>query len=563
MVRKFLDFLYKGFLHREINSLNQAAFLLGLFSVLSQIIGFLRDRLLASIFGVGSELDVYYSAFRIPDFLFVSVASVVSLSVLIPFIIEKDSESRESLRKFIDSIFSFFSLLIIAVAILTYFLMPFISQVLFKGMSPNELTQVVFISRLLLLSPIILGLSNLFGSLTQAYNRFIIYALAPILYNAGIVIGILLFSKGMGVVGVALGVILGAILHLVIQVPFVWKAGLMPRLSLKPDWKIIEKVAKISIPRTLTLSMSAITFIFLVALAARMVNGSVSILSFSWNLQTISLSIIGVSYSLAAFPTLSRKFQEKNIKEFVEQMEVSARFIIFWSLPLTALLVVLRAQIVRVLLGSGLFDWSATRLTAAALALFVISSVFQSLLLLFMRGFYSAGFTKKPFFINLISNVFLIIFSYELVNIFYASNTFHYFITTILKVEDLPGSAVLMLPLGFTLGTIINGILLWIAFEWEFRGFSRGVMRAVFEGLGSSFILGGMTYVGLQIFATFLPPNTVVGIFLQGFLSGMLGIVAAIIILLALKSRELLSVWSVIRGKFWKTKVIATDPEIV
>ncbi|MEK9135038.1 MAG: lipid II flippase MurJ, partial [Patescibacteria group bacterium] len=400
-------------------------------------------------------------------------------------------------------------------------------------------------------------------SLTQAYNRFIIYALAPILYNAGIVIGILLFSKGMGVVGVALGVILGAILHLVIQVPFVWKAGLMPRLSLKPDWKIIEKVAKISIPRTLTLSMSAITFIFLVALAARMVNGSVSILSFSWNLQTISLSIIGVSYSLAAFPTLSRKFQEKNIKEFVEQMEVSARFIIFWSLPLTALLVVLRAQIVRVLLGSGLFDWSATRLTAAALALFVISSVFQSLLLLFMRGFYSAGFTKKPFFINLISNVFLIIFSYELVNIFYASNTFHYFITTILKVEDLPGSAVLMLPLGFTLGTIINGILLWIAFEWEFRGFSRGVMRAVFEGLGSSFILGGMTYVGLQIFATFLPPNTVVGIFLQGFLSGMLGIVAAIIILLALKSRELLSVWSVIRGKFWKTKVIATDPEIV
>jgi len=561
MVKKILDFLYKGFLNKEINSLNQAALLLGFFSVLSQVIGFLRDRLLAHIFGVGSELDIYYAAFRIPDFLFVSVASLVSLSVLIPFIIEKDND-KASLRGFISSVFSFFSILIVAAAILTYALMPTLSLILFKGMSVGELEQVVAISRLLLLSPIILGLSNLLGSLTQAYNRFTLYALAPILYNAGIVVGIIIFSPTLGVTGVAWGVILGALLHLLVQVPFVWKAGLLPEPTLFPDWKLIKKVAKISLPRTLTLSMSAIIFIFLVALASRIADGSVTILSFSWNLQTISLSIIGVSYSLAAFPTLTRKFQEKNIADFIEQMQITSRFIIFWSLPLTALLVILRAQIVRVLLGSGLFDWDATRLTAAALALFVVSSVFQSLILLFMRGFYSAGFTKRPFFLNLISSIVLVLVSYELVNLFYQSEMFHYFITSLLKVQDVHNTAVLMLPLGFSIGTFLNGILLWWAFEREFPGFSRGVMRAVFEGIGASSILGAVAYAGLNIFNIF-DQNTLLGIFLQGFLAGILGITTGIIVLVLLKSRELSSVWSVIRGKFWRTKVIATDPEIV
>lgn len=563
MVRRFLALFYKGFLNREINSLNQAAFLLGLFSVLSQAIGFLRDRLLAHIFGVGAELDTYYAAFRIPDFLFVTVASLVSLSVLVPFIIEKDGEGREALRKFIDSIFTFFGLSMCLVAAVTYVLMPWLSAILFRGMPADQLADAVYLSRLLLLSPVILGLSNLLGSLTQAYNRFLIYATAPLLYNAGIVLGILLFSEEHGIEGVAWGVLIGALLHLLVQVPYVVKAGLLPRPTFRPDWRSVVKVAGISVPRTLTLSMSSLAFIFLIAMAARMAEGSVSVLSFAWNLQTISLSIIGVSYSLAAFPTLTRRFQDKDVPGFVTQMQATARFIIFWSLPLTALLVVLRAQIVRVLLGSGVFDWDATRLTAAALALFIISSVFQSLILLFMRGFYSAGFTKKPFFLNLFSTVILALASYGLVLWFYQSNLFHYFVTTILKVGDLSNAAVLMLPLGFSLGTVINGILLWIGFEREFPGFSKGVAGALFEAFGASVILGAVAYAGLNLGAVFLTQDTLVSVFLQGFLAGMLGILAGTVVLLGLKSRELASVWSVLRGKFWKAEVIATDPEIV
>jgi len=132
MVRKIL-----GFLYRETNTINQAALLLGLFAFLSQVLAFLRDRLLAHIFGAGTELDIYYAAFRVPDFIFVTVASVVSLSVLIPFIIEEESRGQEALRGFIDSIFSFFSILIIVISGLTFFLMPVVSKVLFKGFSDS------------------------------------------------------------------------------------------------------------------------------------------------------------------------------------------------------------------------------------------------------------------------------------------------------------------------------------------------------------------------------------------------------------------------------------------
>ncbi len=558
MVKRFFGLIYK-----ETNSLNQAAMLLGLFAFFSQVLAFLRDRLLAHIFGAGTDLDIYYAAFRIPDFIFVTAASIVSLSVLIPFILEKEAESRESLREFIDGIFSFFGLLMLVVSALAYWMMPYLASLLFKGFSPGALEEVIFLSRLLLLSPIILGFSNLFGSLTQAYNRFTIYALAPLLYNTGIIVGINLLGERLGVLGVAIGVIIGAALHALIQVPFVFKAGLFPRLSLRFNKNLIGKVILVSFPRTLTLAMSSLVLILLVSLASLMPEGSISILSFSINLQSVPLSIIGVSYSLAAFPTLSRRFREKNFEAFREQMAVSARFIIFWSLPLTALLIVLRAQVVRVILGTGMFDWNDTRLTAAALALFVLSSVFQCLMLLLTRGFYSAGVTRKPFFINLISTGLLVGFAYGLVNLFESSLTFRYFVSALMKVESLPGTAVLMLPLAFSLGTIANALFLWFVFEREFRGFSARCHRAFFDSFGVSVIMGAVAYLGLSLFDGLLNTGTLIGLFLQASGAGLLASAVGVIVFISLKNRELAQVWYAIHERFWKTKVIATDPEIV
>lgn len=552
-----------GFLYKETGALHKAAYLLGFFAILSQVLAFLRDRLLAHVFGAGSTLDIYYAAFRIPDFLFVTIASVVSLSVIVPFIIEKEREGKEEVRKFVDNIFSFFSILMIGTCLLSFFLIPTFSEILFKGFSGPALDKVILLSRILLISPIALGFSNLFGSLTQAYNRFIIYAFAPLLYNLGIIIGIIGLGPELGIMGVAFGVIFGALLHAIVQIPFVIKIGLFPRLSTHIDFRAIRKVAALSFPRTLTLSINHIATIFMVSMASLMTAGSISIFSFALNIQSVSLSVIGVSYSLAAFPTLSRHFADKNLEAFVFQMANTARQIIFWSMPVTALFIVLRAQIVRVLLGTGRFNWDDTRLTAAALAIFSLSAVFQSLMLLFIRAFYSAGYTKKPFLINLISTTILVLCTYGFVKIFYTFPDFRYFISALLKVEDLPGTAVLMLPLGYSIGTIINGIMHWIGFEKDFGGFSKEVNRTMFESVSAAVILGFVAHRSLIIVEPWFNTTTLLGIFFQGFTAGIFGIIAGILVLYLLKSRELLEAWNSIHAKFWQTRVISTDPEIV
>jgi putative peptidoglycan lipid II flippase len=558
MVRRIFEFFYK-----ETSTLHKAAYLLGFFAVLSQILAFLRDRLLAHVFGAGADLDTYYAAFRIPDFLFVTIASVVSISVIVPFIVEKEKYGQDAVRSFVDNIFTFFSFLIIVTCTIAFFLIPSLSGILFKGFSGESLSKVILLSRIFLLSPIALGFSNLFGSLTQAYNRFTIYAFAPLVYNLGIILGTVLLAPHFGVIGVAVGVVAGSIFHALVQVPFVIKIGLFPTLKRSFDWNSIKKVATLSLPRTITLSINHIATIFLVSFASLMAVGSISIFSFSLNIQSVPLSVIGVSYSLAAFPTLSRHFADKNIKAFVEQMSTTARHIIFWSVPVTALFIVLRAQIVRVLLGSGRFDWNDTRLTAAALALFALSATFQSLMLLFVRAFYSAGHTKKPLLINLISTLVLILCTYGLVKFFYYSEGFRYFISSLLKVEDLPGTAVLMLPLGYSIGTILNGIVHWVGFEKDFGGFSKETMRTLFQSFSASVILGYVSYLGLNLFAPLFHTDSLIGIFLQGFLAGILGIIAGIIVLILMKSKELAEAAAAIHSKFWKAKVIASDPEIV
>jgi len=150
-----------------------------------------------------------------------------------------------------------------------------------------------------------------------------------------------------------------------------------------------------------------------------------------------------------------------------------------------------------------------------------------------------------------------------LVKFFYFSEEFRLFISTLLKVEDLPGTAVLMLPLGFSIAAIFNGLLHWIVFEKRFKGFSRGVIRTLFEGLTSAVVIGITAYVGLNIFVSAFDTTSLLGIFLQGFVAGVGAIGVGILTLTLFKSRELKDVWSVIKGRFWKAKVIATDPEIV
>jgi len=536
----------------EIGGVHQAAFLLGFFTLLAQLLGLVRDRALAHFFGAGLTLDIYYASFRIPDLIFATAASLVSISVIIPFINRAESkhgsaetaESKREVRNIMSSLFSAFGLMMVILSTVVFFLMPYLSKFVFKGIdNPAAIDQIITLSRILLLQPICLGISNILGSLTQLRKRFVLYALSPIIYNASIIAGIFILRPFLGISGVVWGVIVGGVLHFLIQIPFIKNEHLMPTyLRLKKiDWKLVREVFMLSIPRTLTLSASMIELVVLTALAATLTVGSISILSLSFNIQSVPLGIVGVSYALAAFPTLSAHFANGERDKYINQIISAIRHVIFWSVPIASFFIVLRAQIVRTVLGSGNFNWDNTRLTAACLALFVVSLVAQGLELLFIRAYYAAGQTRKPLVINLISSVITIGAPILFIWLYDISPAFGNFFARLFRVEGIPGVEILMLPLGYTIGTLVNAFAFWIKFENEFTHgkLLAATYRSWLGSLGAGVIGGFGAYIGLNVFDQVFSLDTLKGVFMHGFIAGVIGIIVGVIVLKILKNEEL------------------------
>ncbi len=556
MVRRII-----GLINREISGLHEAAYLLAIFAFSSQILGLIRDRFLAGTFGTSHVLDVYYASFRIPDLLFVLVSAFVSASVLVP-IFSSNISNKETLKKYVDSLLTIFvaaiSVLIILAIIFTPWLLKFVAPGLVGGESVSDL---ILFTRILLVSPLLLGVSQLFGGIVQSYKKFAIYAISPILYNAGIIVGVVLFYPIFGNIGLIFGVCLGLILHLIVQLPTIVGQGIIPKINFRPDFDLVKNVAKLSLPRTIAMTSSQLTLIVLIGIASTMVSGSIAIFNLSFNLQSVPMSIIGVSYSLAAFPTLSRLFSDGNLEKFIAHIINSARHIIFWSLPVMVMFIVLRAQIVRTVLGAGEFNWSDTRLTAAALAIFIVSALAQSLILLFVRGYYSAGQTKKPLYINIFSAIFTIAISYWLVDLYNSMPAMRMFFERLLRVDGGFETSILMLPLAYTLGMTLNVIMLWISFEKNFKGFSVNLFKPFFQSLAASLVGGYVAYLMLQVFDDVFNLNKLHGIFAQGLLSGIIGLVVTATILWLIGNQEIREVAKTLHQKIWKSNPITTGQE--
>lgn len=549
--------------NKEISGLHEAAYLLAFFAILSQVLALVRDKLLANAFGAGNVLDVYYAAFRLPDLIYVCVVSLVSATVIMPFLIEKFEMSEADGKRFADEIFSFFFLLLIVTSVLAYIFAPLLMKYFFRGFEGAKMQMLVHATRILLLSPIFLGISNFFGSLTQMRKRFVVYALSPLVYNIGIIIGIVLFYPVLGINGLFWGVILGAFLHMGIQVPLIFNSGLLPRITLNLKIKDIWKVILVSVPRTLTISSLQISSFFLVSMASLLQSGSVAVFNLGLNLQSVPLTIVGVSYSSAVFPALSKYFVEKDKQNFLARMIESAKHIIFWSFPITLLFVVLRAQIVRTIYGAGNFDWSDTRLTAAVLALFILSASAQCMMLLFVRSYYAEGRTKVPFFYNLFSSFLTVGLAYFLTKVFVMYPVVLYFVEEVLKVSREHGTMVLALPLAYSIGVMINLVLHWVQFEIDYRGFTRAVFKSVFQIFCASIIMGYVTFISLRFFDNIFSLEKALGVFSQGLFSGLVGIVAFVLVLRLMKNKELTLMWHSLHQRIWKSKVIVPDQEVL
>lgn len=549
-------------LNKDITSMNQAALVLAVFSVLSQLLGLFRDRFLASVVGPSASLDVYYASFRAPDFIYNAIASLFSVTVLIPFITSHIKKSDEAkMNRFSDSLLTVYFLGMFVVSGLAFILMPYIAHAISPGFSSLQHADLVTYTRIMLLSPILFGLSSLFSAFTQVKQKFLSFALAPLLYNIGIVIGIVFFYPLLGILGVVMGVILGALLHVLIQIPSLLSVSRFPRLTKNIDWEIIKEVTKQSLPRTLGLSISNLTFIAMSSIASLLVVGSISVFQLSYNIQTTPMMIIGISYAVAAFPALTKLFAEEKKEEYMSLIHRATRNILFFSIPCALFFIVLRAQIVRLLLGTGVFSWNDTRLVAGALALFSISITAQSLILILVRGFYAKGNTRTPLKINLIGLVITISSTVLLLYIFKNSLVFQNFITSLLRVDGVSGSSVLLLPLGFSIGQITNAILLWVYFHKENKEIktAHDIKKTLLHTLGAGIISATGIYIALTFLGVGVDQATFVGILLQGVLSGVFGLIIYASVLLLLKNEDISLFIETIKTKFWKAKPIVPE----
>ena len=557
MVRRVLDIVY-----REVRGLHQAAYVLGLFAFGSQILALIRDRLLAHEFGAGATLDIYYAAFRIPDLLYVLFASTLSVYVLIPFVARAQKGGGDSAaRRLLSSIFTLFLLAYSSVALVLFIATPVISVWLFPGVVDHELLNNV--TRILLLQPLFLGVSSLFGVVTQLGHRFVLYAISPLIYNIGIIFGIAVLYPIFGLVGVALGVVMGAVGHMLIQLPLVRQSTLSLSLVRNFDWVALRSILALSIPRALTLSFNQIVLLILVSFASLMTVGSVSVFQFAYNLQSVPLAIIGVSYSVAAFPLLAQLFAKGERNTFTLHILTALRHIMFWSIPISVLIIVLRAHVVRIVLGSGAFDWSDTRLTAAVLAVLVLGLLAHGINLLVIRAFYAGGYTRTPFYTALLGGFLAVASAYYFYAWYISHIEIQHTVSDMMRLSNVIGSEVIALAFGYTLAVIVQAIVLLIMLQWTFSVRLAGLWQHFARCLLAALFGGGATYVTLNFLVSGINPETFVGIFLQGTISGLVGVVGVGLAYAGLQTPELYEIYNSFQRKLFRTDVVAPQEDVL
>ncbi len=516
-----------------IRGLHQAAYLLAALTLASQALALLRDRTFAHAFGAGEVLDLYYAAFRVPDLVFALVASLVSAYVLIPRITGMDREAtRRLLSESATFLFGVGGLLCI---VLAAFMPQFLAFLYPNFASSPQQTEFVLLARILLLQPIVLGLSGVVGSVTQVHRRFMLFALSPVLYNLGIIFGAVFLYPRFGLPGIGAGVVIGAFAHLAVNLPVIKAAAVMPRFRF-PKFALMMPVIRDSVPRSLALGMGSVTALILTALASRVGTGAVSVFTLAGNLQAVPLALIGSSYAVAAFPALSEASALERRDEFTRILGASARHIILWSVVSLGLIAVLRAHIVRVVLGTGAFDWDATRLTAALLAVLAVGLVAQGLVLLFSRALYAVRQSWRPFAYQFAGGALSVLLALSFLSMSDAGMPAS--LAAFLKVGDVQGTAILLIALAATLGQIFLALLSLLALRSVSPGLARTLARPLLDGSLAALAGGAAAYAALAFLGGIAPLTTLVAVFTEGLIAGVIGLAAAALTLSVVENEE-------------------------
>jgi len=516
--------------NHQTRRISAAALILSITSFLSFVLGLVRDRLLTTTFGAGNELDVYYTAFRIPDFIaLVLMTGAISVAV-VPLFSQNLVKSREKAFSYLSNLLNISLLVLISVCLILFIFTPQLISLIAPGFSPDKKEATVILTRIMFISPILMGISNIISAILRVFQRFLITSLAPIVYNLGSIIGILFFVPIMGIKGLAWGIVFGALMHLFIQVPALFKTGFRNQKLfnfLDPDFLL---TIKLTIPRAIGLAATQINLIVITIIGSSLLAGSVSVFNLANDLSLPIIGLIAVPFSVAVFPAMSLCFA-KGEKEILVRKFVSVfRQILFLIIPLSGLAFILRAQLVRIVFGAGLFDWTDTKLTAACFGVFMLGLFAQGLIYLVSKSFYAVKNTLIPTITSIITVAINAVLAYSFVWALSFDNLFSNAVASALKIQGMKNLAVVGLPLAVSFSAIFQILLLLLLLKIKIGEFG-GKKLLLFFGkvLLATILTMGLSYFVRQMLGGFFGSRTFIILFLQ---TGVVSIFGFLIYLL-------------------------------
>lgn len=365
--------------------------------LVSRLLGWVRVSVLAAVFGTGRDLDVYYAAFRIPDLMFQLVAAGALASALIPMIASLVATGDRQRAWRVTSTVTNLMLVALLVLLLAFEVAaPVLAPIITPGFAPDDLARMVDLTRIMLVSPILLALGTVATSILNANDRFGAAAVAPIAYNLGIIGGAVLLSAPLGVLGLAIGVVGGSIAHLAVQLAPVRRVGFRytPTVDLS-DPRARQSLLLLA-PRAFGLGVTQVIFVVVTSIASTLGAGAITILNFAWTLVLIPIGVVGVPLGAVVFPSLARDHATGSSAAYLSLVTRATRLIVFVMVPLTGLAIVLRREAVTLLFDYGRYDPAATESIATTLAFFMLGLVALSAIQVLARAFYAREDTRTP-----------------------------------------------------------------------------------------------------------------------------------------------------------------------
>ncbi len=405
-------------------SLARAALTVSAATVLSTLTGFAMRLVLAARFGAGAQLDAFYTAFRLPDLLFNLLAGGALASAFIPTFTARLAQSQIALAWSLArrvATFVFFGMALVA-AVCTIFAPQLVAWLIAPGFDATQSALTVSLMRVMLISTVIFGVSGLLMGVLQANQQFLAPALAPSVYNLGILFGAVTLS-GLGIMGAAIGVALGALLHLLVQLPALRNILKTQNLS-TPHAPFTAKdadlknILRLMLPRMLGMGATQVNFLINTRLASAMGDGAVSSLNLAWSLMLMSLAVMAQAMGIVMLPALSAHAARGERSVFGAQLTRSLSVVLLLSLAASVGLILLGQPLIRLLFERNAFDAQSTQYVSFALTWFAVGLIGHSALELLTRGFYALQDTLRPVIIGVCAVLLNIVLSVVLSRMF-------------------------------------------------------------------------------------------------------------------------------------------------